>query len=39
MKEIECPHCGIMVEMKLMPYANGHIAICPKCRKVAYNGE
>ena len=37
--KVKCLTCGKEVEVKLVPYGNGQIAICPKCGKLAYNGK
>jgi predicted RNA-binding Zn-ribbon protein involved in translation (DUF1610 family) len=38
-KEVTCISCGQKVEVRLVPYGYGRIATCPKCGKLAYNGE
>lgn len=38
-KKVMCRTCKKEVEVKLIDYGNGHIAICPICQKLAYNGE
>jgi len=37
--ETECLTCKETVEVKLIPFGGGHIATCPKCGKLAYNGK
>ena len=39
-KKVKCLTCRETVEVKLIPYGTkeGHIAVCPKCDKLAYNG-
>ena len=39
MKQVICESCGKEVEVKLIKYGDGHIATCPSCCKLAYNGE
>ena len=39
MKTVVCRSCGKTVEVKLVPYGEGHIATCPVCKKLAYNGK
>lgn len=38
-KEVECISCWKKVEVNLIPYDNGHIATCPICKELAYNGK
>ena len=38
-KTVSCISCKKQVEVKLIPYGNGHTAICPECGKLAYNGK
>ena len=38
-KEIVCLSCKKEVEVELVRYGSGHIAKCPKCGKLAYNGK
>lgn len=38
-KEVKCISCHKLVTVELSPYGNGHIANCPKCKKLAYNGD
>lgn len=38
-KVVPCLSCHHDVEVKLHKYGNGHIADCPRCGKLAYNGE
>lgn len=38
-KAVACQSCGEEVEVKFVSYGGGHIAICPKCGCLAYNGE
>jgi len=35
-KRTSCLTCHRMVEVQLVPYENGHRAICPECKKLAY---
>lgn len=36
---IKCLSCGKWVMVDMVKYGNGHIAECPKCWKLAYNGK
>jgi len=36
---VVCAACKKEVEVKLIPYGDGHIAVCPVCKKLAYNGK
>lgn len=38
-KIVICVSCHKEVEVELVPYSDGHIATCPLCGKLAYNGE
>ncbi|MDD5291539.1 MAG: hypothetical protein PHZ04_05600 [Patescibacteria group bacterium] len=38
-KKVNCVTCYKEVMVKLLPFGFGHIAICPECGKLAYNGE
>ena len=38
-KEVVCISCKKKVVVKLVAFGSGHIATCPKCGKLAYNGE
>jgi len=38
-KVVTCVSCYKKVMVKLLPFGNGHIATCPECQKLAYNGE
>jgi len=38
-KKVICLSCKREVEVKLINYGDGHIATCPVCQKLAYNGE
>ncbi len=38
-KVIKCLSCRKKVKVKLVRYGHGHIATCPVCDKLAYNGE
>jgi predicted RNA-binding Zn-ribbon protein involved in translation (DUF1610 family) len=38
-EEVICVSCNKKVKVTLKPYGEGHIAICPLCGKLAYNGE
>lgn len=37
--KVICLSCHKEVEVVLISYANGHIAKCPSCDKLAYNGK
>ena len=37
--KIVCLSCQKEVEVKLIPFGNGHVATCPKCKEIAYNGK
>lgn len=39
MKNVKCVSCGKWVLVKLVSYGHGNIAVCPKCKKLAYNGK
>jgi hypothetical protein len=39
MEKVICLACKEEVKVKLEKYGNGHIAICPLCGKLAYNGK
>jgi len=36
---VTCLTCKEKVKVEMIPYGSGHIAICPKCKKLAYNGK
>jgi DNA-directed RNA polymerase subunit RPC12/RpoP len=38
-KVVICISCGKEVEVELRDYGGGHIAVCPKCDHLAYNGK
>lgn len=38
-KEVKCISCFKIVKVELVPYGRGHVANCPDCGKLAYNGE
>ena len=38
-KQVKCSECGKEVEVKMIPYGLGHLALCPICGKLAYNGK
>jgi len=38
-KEVICLTCHKKVMVKLIPYGKGHIATCPECGQLAYNGD
>lgn len=38
-KECKCINCEKIVTVMMMSYGNGHIATCPLCGKLAYNGD
>jgi hypothetical protein len=37
--KVVCYHCGKEVEVKMIVFGYGRIAICPICRHLAYNGD
>ncbi len=37
--KIICLSCKKEVEAKLVSCGNGHVAVCPVCNKLAYNGK
>ena len=37
-KEVICISCGKKVVVKLEPFFNGYIGICPECKGLAYDG-
>lgn len=37
--KIVCLFCKKEVKVKLISYGSGHIATCPECGELAYNGE
>jgi len=37
--KVICLSCGKEVEVKLVNYGDGHIAMCPKCGELAYNSK
>ena len=37
--KVICLSCGEEVEVKLVSYGYGHIAVCPVCNELAYNGK
>ena len=39
MKTVICLSHHQEVEVKLIPYGDGHIAECPDCGELAYNGK
>lgn len=39
MKTVICLSHHGEVEVKLIPFGDGHIALCPKCNRLAYSGE
>jgi len=39
MKKLICLSCKKEVEVKLVRYGNGHIAVCTVCGNLAYNGK
>jgi predicted RNA-binding Zn-ribbon protein involved in translation (DUF1610 family) len=39
MKKKVCLSCGKEVEVIMISYGYGHIAVCPSCGKLAYNGK
>lgn len=39
MKEVECLICHKTVVVKLEPFGDGCLAICPKCDNLAFVGE
>ncbi len=42
-KEVEikvaCLSCYKQVEVKMVCYSGKHVAVCPLCNKLAYNGK
>jgi len=36
---VVCLSCRKEVKVKMIPYGSGHIATCPMCGKLAYNGD
>jgi len=38
-KKVVCISCKQEVQVTLVRYGNGHIATCPSCGKLAYNGK
>lgn len=38
-EKVKCISCHKMVEVIKMPYGGGHVATCPLCKKLAYNGK
>jgi hypothetical protein len=38
-KEVVCCTCRKKVKVVAVPYGLGHIARCPKCDNLAYNGD
>lgn len=38
-KKVKCITCREEVSVKLVSYGEGHVAICPKCGGLAYNGK
>ncbi len=38
-KKVICLSCKEEVEVELKDYGNGHIATCPVCHQLAYNGK
>lgn len=39
MKTVICLSHHGEVEVKLIPFGDGHIALCPKCNRLAYSGD
>jgi len=37
--KVVCLSCQKEVEVKPIPFGNGHVASCPECGKLAYNGK
>ena len=37
--KVICVSCKRKVKVKLVRYGDGHIAVCPKCKRLAYNGK
>jgi len=35
--EIVCISCGKTVKTKLIKFGDGYVAVCPLCKKLAYN--
>lgn len=38
-KTVTCRTCTKEVRVELIPYGCGHVAVCPECKKLAYNGD
>ena len=38
-KEIKCMSCGKKVKTTLILFGGGYVAVCPDCRRLAYNKE
>jgi len=38
-KTVICITCTKEVKVKLIPFGSGHVASCPVCKKLAYNGK
>ncbi len=38
-KKVVCLTCHKEVEVTLISYGDGHVAICPLCGKLAYNSK
>ena len=36
---VRCLTCHAQVEVKLLPFGGGHVATCPICNQLAYNGN
>lgn len=38
-EKVKCISCRQEVEVVKVPYGTGHVAKCPKCGRLAYNGK
>ena len=38
-RKVVCVSCRKEVVVDLEPFGSGHIALCPVCKKLAYNGK
>jgi len=38
-KTVVCVSCRKEVVVELHEFGSGHIAVCPLCKKLAYNGK
>ena len=35
---VNCATCGRLVEVKVVSYGDGHVAVCPECGGIAHSG-